>query len=71
MRAHYGNSVSATANRIIPGSYRYFRAATLLCSSRVAPPIIVARARARVRENAAKTSGIRPLNGIYYAPREE
>lgn len=69
MRAHYRNGVSATVDRIMPGSYRYFRAATLLCSfgaRRVAPPIIAARG-----ENAAKTSSIRPLNGIYYAPQEK
>jgi len=31
----------------------------------VAPPIMIARRG----ENAAKTSGIRPLNGIHCAPR--
>lgn len=49
MRAHYGNGVSATADRIMPGSYRYFRAVTLLCSSRVAPADHRRRARLRKR----------------------
>jgi len=53
MRAHYRNGVSATMDRIMPGSYRYFRAATLLCSfgaRRVAPPIIAARRKRRENE---------------------